>query len=119
MLPQQQKNDPPPGTLVTLPDGRVVKWDPDPAKRSLCVELCPESIITVEHNVRRFSPWWFAAGAIAVPFLMNRGRASAAPIRAQQQQLADLPELGTLLLLGTGLVLIARKVRYGKGSDNA
>lgn len=99
---QSGKSDDP--VFVRLSDGRVVAF----GQGSLCDSDCAE-VSTEESTKSRKLLWLVPLAAISLCVRLC-GRSVSGSTPEPSTPSADVPELATLVLLGTGLLMTARRI---------
>lgn len=113
-----QSQSPASGTLIRLPDGRLVPYDPDPAKRTICAEDCVEA--EEQPKQRRVLSYTIIAGGVVTGIVLLRGnRPSRVPLTLPPAQgippaTTPVPEPAALILLGSGLACLVTRLRKQK-----
>lgn len=97
-------------SLVLKPTQPLFDIPPEPLPVTSEVRTYP-----FEQDDKSLSPWWFALSALAIPFLIPHGDDQPGPSPQPTQfslptpETSQVPEPSGLVLLGTALLLTARR----------
>lgn len=116
---RQIPQEPARGTLVRLPDGRLVPYSPDPAERVICAEACAEATeeLREPRSRRLLILSVVGAGLLALPALLPLPRSERIPDvlpPAGSRAPSPVREPAGLVLLGTGVGLLAAWTRRAR-----